>query len=100
MPTISPVEFMVVAILALIVFGPNKLPEIARTVGRTISELRKQAEGLKAEFQEGLSLDDEPEPDRPAPDRPEPEQPAIAEDVPAPEQAPDSAPAASPPEDD
>ena len=52
---------MVVAFLALIVFGPNKLPEIARTVGRTLSELRRQAEDLKSEFKDGMSLDDDEE---------------------------------------
>jgi Tat protein translocase TatB subunit len=72
MPSISPVEFMVVAILALIVFGPQKLPEVARTVGKAISELRRQAEDLKAEFRDGMSLEDQPEPDLDDDDEDEP----------------------------
>jgi TatA/E family protein of Tat protein translocase len=63
MPSLSPVEIAVVAVLALIVFGPQKLPEIARTVGRALNELKKQANELKAEFQDGMSFDDQPEPD-------------------------------------
>lgn len=61
---------MVVAIVALIVFGPQRLPEIARTVGRTISELRRQASDIRAEFESGLDdgpVMDEPEEAKPLP---------------------------------
>ena len=47
-------EIMVVAIIALIVFGPQKLPEIARTVGRAINELKRQAADIRGEFEAGL----------------------------------------------
>lgn len=33
-------------ILALIVFGPNKLPELGRAVGSTLKEFKKSAKGL------------------------------------------------------
>lgn len=64
MPQIGPMEIMVVAIVALIVFGPQRLPEIARTIGRTVSEFRRQAADIRAEFESGLDDDvvmDEPE---------------------------------------
>ncbi|HET7483695.1 MAG TPA: twin-arginine translocase TatA/TatE family subunit [Actinomycetota bacterium] len=60
MPQIGPLEIMVVAIVALVVFGPQKLPEIARTVGRTLNELRRIADDVKGEFQAGLVEDEEP----------------------------------------
>lgn len=49
---------MVVAAVALIVFGPHRLPEIARTIGKTLSELRRQANEIRSEF--ATSLDETP----------------------------------------
>lgn len=57
MPSIGPLEILFVGIIALIVFGPQRLPEIARSVGRTIAELRRQASEVRAEFEAGLSDD-------------------------------------------
>ena len=45
------VELIAVAAIALIVFGPQKLPEIARTIGRFMSEVRRMASEVKAEFE-------------------------------------------------
>lgn len=56
-------EILVVAIVALLVFGPEKLPEMARNVGRTISDLRRTAQEMREEFTSGLD-DDEPPPPR------------------------------------
>lgn len=52
------------AAIALIVFGPQKLPEIARSIGRFMSEVRRMAGEVKSEFAVGLD-DDEPEGDPP-----------------------------------
>jgi sec-independent protein translocase protein TatB len=61
-------EIVAVAAIALIVFGPDKLPEIARTVGRTLSQLRRMADEVRDEFKDGLDFDlDEDEDDRKAP---------------------------------
>lgn len=56
---------MVVAIIALVVFGPEKLPELARTLGRYASELRRVAGEVRSEFEFGI--DDEVEDEKPAP---------------------------------
>ena len=53
MPQVGPLEILVVAALALIVFGPQRLPEVARTVGRAINELRRMATEVKTEFETG-----------------------------------------------
>lgn len=37
---VSPLEMMVIAVIALIVFGPQRLPEMARSVGRGMREFR------------------------------------------------------------
>jgi sec-independent protein translocase protein TatA len=38
--SISPLEMMVLAVIALIVLGPARLPEMARSVGRGMREFR------------------------------------------------------------
>jgi Tat protein translocase TatB subunit len=64
MPQIGPLEIIVVAMLALIVFGPEKLPGMLRTFGKTIGELRRMASEVKSDFSSGLN--DPPEPPKPA----------------------------------
>jgi Tat protein translocase TatB subunit len=67
MPEIGPMELLVVAVVALLVFGPEKLPEMARNVGRTISDLRRTAQEMRDEFSTGLDDDTEPPPRRTRP---------------------------------
>ncbi len=38
---IQPIHIVVIVIVALIVFGPGRLPEVGRWVGRTLAEVRK-----------------------------------------------------------
>lgn len=54
-------EILVVSVLGLIVFGPDKLPEIARTVGAFMRQLRSMADDVKQEFSDGLDVADEPD---------------------------------------
>lgn len=49
-----------VAVIALIVFGPQKLPEIARTVGNFLNQLKAMANEVRTEFSAGLDDPDEP----------------------------------------
>lgn len=44
-------ELMVVAIVALFVFGPGRLPEVARAFGRGIREFRKAMQEVSREMQ-------------------------------------------------
>jgi Tat protein translocase TatB subunit len=65
-PQIGPLEILVVSVIALVVFGPRRLPEIARSIGRAVNEFRRQANDIRAEFESGLSVEDESsEPTRP-----------------------------------
>ncbi len=59
-------EILVVSVLALIVFGPDKLPEIARTVGGFVKQVRAMAEDVKQEFSDGFEVGDEPDDDEAA----------------------------------
>lgn len=40
MPNIGPIEIFLVLLVALIVFGPKKLPELGKSLGRGINEFR------------------------------------------------------------
>jgi len=53
---------MVVGILALIVFGPQKLPEMARSLGKGLSQLKQIANDAKSEFDSGMDVDPEATP--------------------------------------
>ncbi|MBA2366010.1 MAG: twin-arginine translocase TatA/TatE family subunit [Actinobacteria bacterium] len=64
MPQIGPLEILVVMVVALLVFGPEKLPEMARNLGRTASQLKRMAQDMKDDFSTALDDDEE---DRPAP---------------------------------
>jgi Tat protein translocase TatB subunit len=61
MPQIGPLEILVVGVIALIVFGPEKLPQIARQIGKAATELRRMAVDVKQEFDAGLEDEEEVE---------------------------------------
>jgi sec-independent protein translocase protein TatB len=47
-------KLLVLAVIALVVFGPNELPKIASQAGRALRDLRKIAEGAKNDLREEL----------------------------------------------
>ncbi len=47
-------EIMVLLIIALLIFGPRKLPEIARSVGHAIREFKKTGEEVTRSFEEPI----------------------------------------------
>ncbi len=51
---LSLTKILVLAVIALVVFGPNELPKIAAQAGRALRDLRRIAEGAKADLREGL----------------------------------------------
>ncbi len=66
MPQIGPLEILVVSVIALIVFGPRRLPEIARQVGRTMAEFRRHLSDIKGEFDLGVEDPEERVPGTPS----------------------------------
>jgi Tat protein translocase TatB subunit len=44
-------ELVVIFVVALIVFGPKRLPELGRTIGKGLLELRKAMEGVKEQIE-------------------------------------------------
>jgi sec-independent protein translocase protein TatA len=57
MPNVGPLELAIVLIIALVIFGPKRLPELGRSMGRGIREFRSSISGKE---------DDEEEPSQPA----------------------------------
>ena len=59
MPQIGPLEILVVLVVALVVFGPRKLPELGRQVGRGYREFRKFQQGIRNDVEDAFRDDDE-----------------------------------------
>ena len=73
MPSLGPAEILVILVIALLVFGPNKMPEIARQVGRGVREFRRVQQHLRSELRDVVSEFDSPlgqQSDAPAGDPP------------------------------
>jgi sec-independent protein translocase protein TatB len=47
-------KILILAVIALVVFGPDRLPGLASQAGRLLRELRKMAEGARSELQDQL----------------------------------------------
>ncbi len=62
---IGPLELFLILILAVIVFGPGKLPELARQLGRTVREFRKASSELTHDFRQEFEKELNAEPEKP-----------------------------------
>jgi sec-independent protein translocase protein TatB len=49
--SVSPAEIVTIAIVALVVFGPQRLPEIARRAGRVLRDLRNAASEFRSSIE-------------------------------------------------
>jgi sec-independent protein translocase protein TatA len=47
LPNIGPVELIIILVIALLILGPGKLPEVGAAFGRTIREFRKASSDLQ-----------------------------------------------------
>lgn len=63
MGSIGPAEILVVLVVALLVLGPSRLPEAARSVGRAIGEVRRYTSGFQSELRDAFS---DPQPSYPS----------------------------------
>jgi len=89
MPSIGPVELIIVLVIALIILGPGRLPDVGSALGKSIREFRRAA----SDVQEAASLDTTPKPVS-APDAAQPAAQAPAA-APAPAPAPTTGTASS-----
>ena len=51
---IGPAEILVVLVVALVVLGPNRLPDAARSIGKAMSEFRRVSSGIQAEVRDAF----------------------------------------------
>src|SRR5216110_4107271 len=51
-------EMLVIGVLALLVFGPSKLPELGRMVGRALREFRRASDEFRTTVETNLNLND------------------------------------------
>ena len=63
MPEIGPMELLVVAVIALIVFGPEKLPDMARKAGNFMADVRRMASDVRTDFDDFKNIDDDDDDD-------------------------------------
>jgi sec-independent protein translocase protein TatA len=57
MPNIGPLEIVVILIIALVVFGPKRLPELGKSLGKGIREFRGSVTGKDDDDDEELQLE-------------------------------------------
>jgi sec-independent protein translocase protein TatA len=79
-------EMLVIFVLALMLFGGKRLPEVARGLGKSIREFRRAASGVEDEIRRAMDMDQSPKP-RPPVRRTQPastsEDPATGSPAPA-----------------
>lgn len=64
-------EILIILVVALLLFGPRKLPELGRSLGQSIREFKKGAQSIREEFESTVNLDEKPKPVTPPAARPE-----------------------------
>lgn len=57
-PSLGMGELLIIGVVALIVFGPRKLPELGRSLGKTLQEFRRASNELKHTLDEEISLEE------------------------------------------
>ncbi|MER3450800.1 MAG: twin-arginine translocase TatA/TatE family subunit [Thermus sp.] len=51
----SPAQIIAILVVALLLFGPRKLPELARGLGQSVREFKRSVEGVGESFKEAAS---------------------------------------------
>jgi sec-independent protein translocase protein TatA len=54
-------ELMIIFVIALIIFGPRKLPELGRSLGRSLSEFKKASNELRSTLEEEIRIEEQKE---------------------------------------
>jgi sec-independent protein translocase protein TatA len=73
-------ELIVIFVIALIIFGPRRLPELGRSLGRSIAEFKKASNELRNTLEEEIRLEEQRSDDAPK-QAPSPEAPTPATPV-------------------
>ena len=54
-------ELIIILVIALIIFGPRKLPELGRSLGRSINEFKKASNELRSTLEEEIRVEEQRE---------------------------------------
>jgi sec-independent protein translocase protein TatA len=54
-------ELIIILVIALIIFGPRKLPELGRSLGKSINEFKKASNELRSTLEEEISAEEQKE---------------------------------------
>ncbi len=58
-PSIGMPELVVIMLLALLIFGPRKLPELGRSLGRSLGEFKRASNELRSTLDEEIRIEEE-----------------------------------------
>ena len=54
-------ELVIIFVIALIIFGPRKLPELGRSLGKSINEFKRASNELRNSLEEEIRVDEQKE---------------------------------------
>jgi len=54
-------ELVIILVIALIIFGPRKLPELGRSLGRSLGEFKKASNELRSTLEEEVRVEEQKE---------------------------------------
>ena len=54
---VGPTELMIILIIALIVFGPRKLPELGKSLGHAMAQFRRASDDFKRSWEQEVELE-------------------------------------------
>lgn len=65
-------ELIIILTIALIIFGPRKLPELGRSLGKSLSEFKRASNELKNTLDEEIRIEEQKDAERQRPKEPVP----------------------------
>ena len=63
-------ELIIILVIALIIFGPRKLPELGKSLGRSLNEFKRASTDLQNTLEQEIKLEEQKEQPKPPPPDP------------------------------
>jgi TatA/E family protein of Tat protein translocase len=71
-------ELIIILVIALIIFGPRKLPELGKSLGKSINEFKRASADLQNTLEQEIKLEEQQQKDRVATPPPPAPQPGLS----------------------